>query len=136
MKAITYDDLSYEDDGTYRLNGMRYAGAVREFYPNGTMRSETAFVDGHPQGLSREWYATGQIEREETYFGDMLHGISKEWHPNGRLRRRAACEYGICLELQTWDESGALTSNFAISRTDQNYRFLEKLREIHGKEGH
>src|SRR5947209_8734978 len=97
MQKVNLDDLLYEDDTTYSLDGVPFSGIACEYFPNGRVRSEIQFVNGHQEGIARDWYENGQMRSEAEYLGDGHHGLSKEWHPNGQLRKQSVCKFGICL---------------------------------------
>jgi antitoxin component YwqK of YwqJK toxin-antitoxin module len=134
MNRVSFDDLLYEDDGIYSHEGAPFSGVACDVFPNGKVRSEAQFVDGHQEGVAKEWYDNGQIKFERMYLGDGLHGVSKEWHPNGQLKEESECEFGICLESKEWDDGGLLTKRFNLQPTDVTYQMLMTKRSILGPE--
>lgn len=130
MKKLSFDDLLYEDDGTYSHEGMPFSGIACDFFPDGRVKSEVQFVNGHQEGVAKEWYDNGQIKFEGMYLGDGLHGVSKEWHPNGQLKEESLCEFGICLESKEWDEKGFPIKRFQLDPTNAAYQMLMKKHSI------
>lgn len=96
-------------DGAQRLlyRGRLFTGEVAE-YQSGHLISLDEYTDGVPNGLSREWYQDGSPRSE----GVARHGQSvgewKEWYPNGVLRSRQFFDStpASLRDEDTWDEDG------------------------------
>ena len=112
----------------YTLNGSPFTGVACDYFPDGAVRSESQFKNGHQEGFAREWYENGVLKFEKSYLGESLHGVSKYWHPNGQLKDESVFEYAICLESKEWDENGRLVREFQIQPTDPAYQYLEQKR--------
>ncbi len=69
------------------------------------------YVDGIQNGLSREWYKDGTLRSEGTVYKGLPRGEFKEWHPNGTLAsRKIFDDDGLTLREEfTWDEDGQPT---------------------------
>lgn len=133
MLRVELDDLLDDGGGTYSYGGRLFSGVSFELFPDGSLWSETTFVDGHQEGVARTWYENGQLKSEGSFLGATLHGPSKEWFPDGQLKSASVCEYGICLEEKEWDDNGKLTKDFRLLPTDYNYEILKKHRVAFGK---
>lgn len=134
MRTVTLDDLVYEDDGSYTLDGVPFTGIGCDYFGDGRVSSEIQFVDGHQEGPSREWYDDGTLKSEGPYLGDGVHGDLTEWYPNGRVKEHSRCEFGICIECKTWNEAGELTKHFQLQPTDSAYQLLQRKRHIWGQD--
>lgn len=84
-----------------------FCGIGVTFYPDGTLHTETEFIDGMDIGVKQIWYPSGQIQRETPGI-DTENGIIREWHPNGRLAFYARIFLAKILEALYWDETGAV----------------------------
>jgi len=133
MQTVSFDELLYEDNGTYSYKGIPFSGAASDFYPDGSVRSEAHFTNGHQEGVAKEWYDNGQIKSEGVYLGDGLHGLPKEWHRNGQLKEESTCEFGICLESKEWDDQGRLIKEFHLDPADAAFQLLTMKRSLWGQ---
>ncbi|WP_411675281.1 toxin-antitoxin system YwqK family antitoxin [Campylobacter sp. LR291e] len=52
--------IPYNED--YQIYGIK-----REFYPNGSLKSELSYKTGRPDGISREFYENGHVYEESRY---------------------------------------------------------------------
>ncbi len=57
---------------------------VKEFYPNGRLKSATEAVGKLRQGLSREYRADGTLESEIYYDQNRKHGSAKSYYADGK----------------------------------------------------
>lgn len=69
--------------------------------------SQQFYVDGIPNGPDREWWSDGTLKSEGQVRYGLPHGVFHEWHKNGQLAREKF--FGDTGQLQTvleWDEAG------------------------------
>ncbi|MFB7191765.1 toxin-antitoxin system YwqK family antitoxin [Streptomyces sp. NPDC056230] len=90
-----------------------FTGAVEERL-GGAVVSLDSYVAGVQHGPSREWYEDGTLRSEATAREGRPAGVSKEWHPNGVLAAEVVfSENGTSvLAGRRWDEEGRLTKNW------------------------
>lgn len=60
-------------------------GFERQWYVDGTRRSEGAFDSGHRGGLWLTWHSNGQLESEISYVKGRRSGDARAWWANGTL---------------------------------------------------
>ncbi|MFF9346862.1 toxin-antitoxin system YwqK family antitoxin [Streptomyces sp. NPDC014734] len=113
-QRIDVDDPDVDMDGNQRFlyRGELHTGELAE-YSGGRLISLDEYTDGVPDGLSREWYRDGTLRSEGVVRAGRAVGEFKEWHPNGVLGSLKFFDGSpVSLrEEETWDERGVpLTS--------------------------
>ncbi|WP_039941612.1 toxin-antitoxin system YwqK family antitoxin [Streptomyces himastatinicus] len=118
MKRIDIDDPEVDMDYGQRLlyQGELFTGEVEERLGDAVV-SLDAYVDGIQHGPSREWYMDGTLRSEGTAHMGCPVGVSRTWHPNGTLAsERLFTENGqAILEDLQWDEEGQPTKDWRKS---------------------
>ncbi|WP_316754204.1 toxin-antitoxin system YwqK family antitoxin [Streptomyces herbicida] len=111
-QRIDIDDPEVDMDEAQRLlyRGKPFTGEVTEHLA-GKLVSLDIYVDGIQSGPSREWYKDGTLRSEGTVHKGLPRGEFKEWHPNGSLAsRKIFDDDGLTLREEcTWDEDGQPT---------------------------
>ncbi|MCI3932789.1 toxin-antitoxin system YwqK family antitoxin [Streptomyces sp. AN091965] len=114
---IDIDDPEVDMDAGQRLlyRGVPFTGDVEE-HLGGILISLDSYTDGLQNGASREWYEDGTLRSEGTVRMGLPCGEFKEWHPNGVLAtRRLFDQDGLTLREEfTWDESGQPTRSWRL----------------------
>lgn len=104
-------------DAAQRLlyRGTPFTGEVTE-HLSGRLVSLDVYVAGVQDGPSREWYGDGTLRSEGTVRNGLPCGESKEWHSNGVLATRKvfAGDGLTLLEDDTWDEHGRPTRSWRV----------------------
>jgi antitoxin component YwqK of YwqJK toxin-antitoxin module len=119
LPRIDIDDPEFEmDEGEvvfYR--GERFTGEVVE-YQQGALVSLVTYKDGIEDGPSKEWYMDGTLRSDGVLRGGFPVGESKDWHPNGRLAARVLMSANGLrqLEITEWDDEGNLTKEWRAER--------------------
>lgn len=135
MRRIDIDGPDVGMDLGRRLlhHGELFTGEVEERL-GGVLVSVESYVDGLPHGPGREWYPDGTLRSETTARAGRAVGVAREWHPNGRLAaERVFTEDGsTMLSDREWDENGRPTrvwhgdGDFAGRSAQRRYgRFLK-----------
>ncbi|WP_079151943.1 toxin-antitoxin system YwqK family antitoxin [Streptomyces sp. RTd22] len=118
VKRIDIDDPDVDMDYSQRLlyKGELFTGEVEERL-GGAVVSLDAYVDGLQDGPNREWYKDGTLRSEGTAHMGRPVGVSREWHPNGTLAyEREFGEDGLTmLRDRQWDEEGRITRDWRRS---------------------
>jgi hypothetical protein len=84
-------------------------GIVKEFYPNGQIKSIESYLNGKRDGGFRKFLPNGQIVLFVTYKNDVLDGESREYYDNGQWKTVKDYKEGM-LEgfVQEYDSQGHL----------------------------
>ncbi|MFF5189746.1 toxin-antitoxin system YwqK family antitoxin [Streptomyces sp. NPDC000345] len=109
---IDIDDPAVDMDHIQRLlyRGELFTGEVVE-HLGGALVSLECYEDGLRHGPNREWYKDGSLRSEGTAQRGRPVGVSREWHPNGTLaHERVFADDGLTmLSDHEWDEDGQPT---------------------------
>ncbi|MGW9137208.1 MULTISPECIES: toxin-antitoxin system YwqK family antitoxin [unclassified Streptomyces] len=115
VTRIDIDDPDVDMDQGQRVlyRGELFTGEAEERL-GGVVVSLDSYVAGVQDGPSREWYKDGTLRSEGTARMGLPVGVSKEWHPNGTLAaERVFAEDGLTLLAdRQWDEMGRPTKNW------------------------
>ncbi|MEU6019705.1 hypothetical protein ABZ826_38910 [Streptomyces sp. NPDC047515] len=115
---VDIDDPRVDVDQGQRLlyRGELFTGEVEERL-GGALVSLDPYVVGVQHGPSREWYEDGTLRSESTAHEGRPVGVSREWHPNGVLASEVEfSENGLTmLAERRWDEEGRPTKNWSAS---------------------
>ncbi|MET3132254.1 antitoxin component YwqK of YwqJK toxin-antitoxin module [Oxalobacteraceae bacterium GrIS 1.11] len=129
MFRVDYEELEPSDDFLLMCYaGKPFSGIVFENDENGTLITETNFIDGQKSGMSQEWSASGTLVREQWFALNSLHGPSREWYGNGSPKFDGLYELGICIKEQEWDANGCVIKNYRIDEMGPQFATLKKLR--------
>ncbi|MEU8292163.1 hypothetical protein [Streptomyces pseudogriseolus] len=114
---IDIDDPDVDMDDAQRLlyRGEPFTGEVTE-HLQGKLVSLDVYRDGIQDGLSREWYKDGTPRSEGTVRDGLPRGEFREWHANGVLASRKVFDNdGLTLrEDDQWDETGRPTRSWRL----------------------
>ncbi|MFH9014094.1 toxin-antitoxin system YwqK family antitoxin [Streptomyces sp. NPDC017943] len=112
VQRIDIDDPEVDMDNSERLyyEGEPFTGEVTEHFGEDLISLDT-YVDGYKHGPSREWYRDGTLRSEGTLREGLPVGEFKEWHANGVLAsKQVFADNGMTLlEDSKWDEEGRPT---------------------------
>ncbi|MEU9322184.1 hypothetical protein [Streptomyces sp. NPDC048295] len=112
---VDIDDPEVDMDQGLRLlhRGELFTGEVEERL-GGAVVGLDAYVAGVQHGPSREWYEDGTLRSEGTAREGRPVGASREWHPNGVLAAETEfSEDGMTmLAERRWDEEGRPAKNW------------------------
>ncbi|MDL2255671.1 DUF3352 domain-containing protein [Parabacteroides sp. OttesenSCG-928-G06] len=61
---------------------------LREFYPEGALKSETEVKEGKRHGRHREYYESGQLRLRGKYVNNRMRGTWKYYTPEGKFERK------------------------------------------------
>ncbi|GGV97690.1 hypothetical protein GCM10015535_69550 [Streptomyces gelaticus] len=118
MTRIDIDDPEVDMDQGQRLlyRGELFTGEVEERLDDALV-SVDSYMAGVQHGPSREWYKDGTLRSEATAREGRPVGVSREWHPNGVLASEVEfSENGMTmLAERRWDEEGRPTKTWSAS---------------------
>ncbi|MER6353169.1 hypothetical protein ABT186_15305 [Streptomyces sp. NPDC001634] len=103
--------MDYGERLYYR--GTPFAGEAVE-YQRGALVSLITYEDGVEDGPVREWYMDGTLRSDGVMRGGFPAGEFQRWHPNGRLAARTIMSDNGLRQLAQfeWDEEGNLTKEW------------------------
>lgn len=105
---LTRPELELRDGRLFRKGDNRpFHGFLVEHYPDGSLLSRSAIVDGRLEGPSEGWYTNGQLQVRETYRQGLVHGVRIKWYPDGTTQSMAhLVESQYHGMYQRWHENG------------------------------
>jgi antitoxin component YwqK of YwqJK toxin-antitoxin module len=87
-----------------------FTGIAVEHYPDGTLRSRTAVVDGVVDGRSEGWHPNGQLQISEHFATGLSHGVRTKWYASGAKLSEARFVKGkLHGPFRRWHENGQLS---------------------------
>lgn len=102
-------ETPYNDEG--KIHGFK-----REFYENGSVKSETEYENGESNGKYVQYYENGQLFEEGTYKNGYWNGAYKQYHQNGQLKILNHYDNGKRDgDFERYNENGILISKFSYS---------------------
>lgn len=121
-RRIDIDDPEVDMDDAQRLlyQGNPFTGEVTE-HLGGKLVSLDVYEEGVQNGPSREWYKDGTPRSEGTVRDGLPRGEFREWHPNGVLAsRKFFDDDGLTLrEEDQWAEDGRPTRSWRLDAPSQ-----------------
>ena len=124
-------DIDYDDD-LILYKGEPFTGICYEETDDGTLISECIYKKGFPHGITKWWYPSGKPKAILNLHRGLSNGTCQYWHENGQLKEESNAELGVVLSRKKWDTKGNLIEEFKISEDSNNYKFIERHRELYG----
>ncbi|MCX8042552.1 MAG: toxin-antitoxin system YwqK family antitoxin [Desulfobacterota bacterium] len=75
-------------------------GPFREYYRNGTLKTEHQRIDGKPEGESKDYYENGALFVVKNYKNGKIDGVAQMYYDTGELMKTMSFKNGI-LDGQT-----------------------------------
>ena len=88
-----YDNGSLKSEETY-TNG-ELDGLYKTYHKSGQLDNETFYVKGRREGYTKAYYRNGQVSAEGYYVGNEKNGSWNYYHANGKLDTREFYNNGI-----------------------------------------
>ncbi|KAK3604954.1 hypothetical protein CHS0354_000618 [Potamilus streckersoni] len=82
-----FPDGTLRSETTYK-NGIPY-GTSLVFFKNGKLKKSVEFIDGKQSGMTITYYETGQVKSEEMYKANKMEGHSRFYNEDGTLQWEA-----------------------------------------------
>ncbi|WP_432138705.1 toxin-antitoxin system YwqK family antitoxin [Streptomyces sp. bgisy154] len=110
---IDSPDATMDDGELLYYQGSLFTGEAVE-YQRGALVSLITYKDGIEDGPVREWYTDGTLRSEGAMRNGFPVGEFRRWHPNGRLAARTVMSANGLHQLARfeWDEDGNLTKEW------------------------
>lgn len=70
-------------------------GVIKSYYPDGTVQSETSYVNDVLDGAVINYYPNGKISVEKNYSQGILDGYVREYYESGQLKEEYFVKRGI-----------------------------------------
>ena len=83
----------------------------KAFYPDGTLKTVSAYQHGKRNGIERQYSEGGQLKIATTYVDNKVDGFENTYYPDGALWRKELYEGGRVVERMEFDEEGQLASH-------------------------
>ena len=61
-------------------------GIVKDYYPDGQLKTEWRCQGGHLNGTSKLYYENGTVEKESSYANDARQGVTNSYYESGALK--------------------------------------------------
>jgi len=104
---VNIDELEFDEDLAL-LNGVAFTGSVLSYYDKENLEFEYSYSDGLPQGLQREWYSNGSIKSEAEAIRGRGSAWSRNWHQNGVLAEERKYNHLFPVSILKWSSDGTL----------------------------
>lgn len=124
---IRDSELDYDSELVCTLDGLPFTGIAYEDSVE-LGRSEVAYRNGVQEGPARDWYPDGTLKGESHYVEGTLHGPSREYDVSGRLGSESHFEYGIRVTLRRYVADGKVAESEQLDPHGDEARLLERLR--------
>ncbi|MEQ9619513.1 MAG: toxin-antitoxin system YwqK family antitoxin [Deltaproteobacteria bacterium] len=66
-------------------------GIVKDYYPDGKIKTEWMCRDGHLNGETKLYYGNGKLEKNSMYVNDVRQGVTYGYYESGELK--SVCNY-------------------------------------------
>jgi antitoxin component YwqK of YwqJK toxin-antitoxin module len=92
-----------------------FSGVMVEHYPDGTLRSRSAVMNGLLNGWSEGWYTNAQNQISEHFKDGISHGLRTKWYASGAKQSEAGIVGGkLHGTFRKWHENGALSEQVEL----------------------
>lgn len=71
------------------------AGVKKDYYADGTLKSELYYVDGKLDGVCSWYFPNGKRQLEAAYRDNRMHGQLRRWYENGNLMEECWYKEGV-----------------------------------------
>ncbi|BDZ53054.1 hypothetical protein DSM26151_15330 [Agromyces marinus] len=120
-------DLDFDADLVCTLDGLPFTGTAFEESPV-LGRSEITYRDGVQEGVARDWYPSGTLKGESEFVQGALHGVVREFRPDGMLAEESRYEYGIRILRRTFAADGSAVTTEKLDEGGDEADLLQRLR--------
>ncbi|MFI1372522.1 toxin-antitoxin system YwqK family antitoxin [Streptomyces longwoodensis] len=115
---IDSPDVFIDEAEVCYYQGRAFTGEVVE-YQRGSLVNLITYEEGVENGPLREWYTDGTLRSECVMRDGYAVGESRRWHSNGRLASRILMSENGLQQITRfeWDEDGNLTKEWHAEGT-------------------
>ncbi|WP_040804462.1 toxin-antitoxin system YwqK family antitoxin [Nocardia concava] len=114
---ISHDQVELDDYGRTCYEDEPYTGEVEKYADNGQLVLLFNYADGVEDGPQREWWPDGSKRSEGVTRMGAAVGEWQHWYENGQLKERVVLDdNGLLLARQRWTADGELTMDKTTRR--------------------
>jgi antitoxin component YwqK of YwqJK toxin-antitoxin module len=104
---LNLDATSVDNELRLQYEGELFTGEVVEELIPGQLLSQELYVDGLPHGSIREWWPDGRLKSEGENYRGRPRGVFRHWHPDGRPAASILFDSeGTSRAVREWDGDG------------------------------
>jgi antitoxin component YwqK of YwqJK toxin-antitoxin module len=130
MIRVPDTELDLSQDGTVTLRqGAPFTGVMYECHQDGRLRSEIEFTDGIENGMQREYFPSGSVASESCYGQGSAWRLERVWFMTGQLKSEVVYFYGLPVSKKGWDEAGVLAQSDEMDDHNSLYDRFEGARK-------
>lgn len=97
-QVLEFTGVDYAGGCIYHYQSKPFSGIIESFYPNGNLRDESEYTDGHIGGIQTEYFENGQIRYEWYKIFGKIDKHFKEWDIDGNLLHHSIWKEGVKTE--------------------------------------
>ncbi|WOK07354.1 hypothetical protein RT717_01800 [Imperialibacter roseus] len=106
------ETLSRDLEGRLHHKDRLFSGYLVEYYPDGTLKTRSAYSGGLLESVSYGYYPTGEVMYARLYVKGEKHGTHAGYYPDGSLKFRYHFVAGKSVgNHQEWYENGLLAKD-------------------------
>lgn len=99
------DGKSIMQERIYSNGSSRYI--QKDYFQNGKVSIEIAFINGVPNGKNKEYYSDGILKKEQVFKDGILNGEFKYYYPSGKIWIEWEMKNGLCWNvIANYKENG------------------------------
>ncbi|NEW52266.1 hypothetical protein GV792_19700 [Nocardia cyriacigeorgica] len=107
---VNFDPVDWDEDERLLHQGQPFTGEAVEILED-QLTYQEFYENGVPHGSVREWWPDGTPKSEGQVRHGLPYGTFREWHENGRLAiEKKFGDRGQLVTVDKWDEHGSRIS--------------------------
>ncbi len=103
---INSDDVEWDESGRALVGNSYITGEVVEYDADGKLIARITYRNGWQDGPERQYYPDGSLKSEGFWVYGGRRGRRLFWHPNGQLADELEYDRGQVVRIGRWDEKG------------------------------
>lgn len=92
-KEAVFSELEWKDGEVAYCKGYKFTGTATQKHPNGAVKGQYPFVEGHLHGAVKEFYDNGQQSVETNFEHGKRHGLNRYWSKEGKLTKEQVYDH-------------------------------------------
>lgn len=86
-ETVLINEVDYKD-GIYYFNDKIFNGDIIDYFEDETLKFRYGVLDGRLNGQAKEFYANGSVKSERTYYMSKLYGAFTEYFLDGKIKAK------------------------------------------------